>query len=78
MLKGLSEHGWIERRRIKADQRAVQLFLTSAGTRIIDATGGRAVGMLQRAVSKLSDVEVDALSSGLAALIRELPPPSRP
>lgn len=78
LLKGLSGRGWIERRRISTDQRSVQLFLTSTGKRIIDATGGRAVGVLQRAVSKLSDVEVDSLSSGLVALLQELPAPPRP
>lgn len=78
LLKGLSGRGWIERRRIQTDQRSVQLFLTPPGKQIIDATGGRAVGVLQRAVNKLSDMEVEALSSGLVALLQELPAPARP
>lgn len=78
ILKGLAERGWIDRVRTKADQRAVKLHLTVTGAQVVEATGGRAVGALQRAVSKLSDAEVAALSNGLAALLRELPASGRP
>lgn len=78
VLKGLAERGWIDRHRTKADQRSVQLRLTAAGTQIVEATAGSAVGTLRRAVSHLTESEVAALSSGLAALLRELPPQPRP
>ena len=74
LLKGLAERGWIERRRTASDQRAVQLHLSPAGQLIVEATAGRAVGILQRAIGNLTDSEVMALSSGLAAMLRELPP----
>lgn len=72
VLKGLAERGWVERQRTAADQRAVQLHLTSTGRQTVQATAGRAVGTLQRAVGHLSDDEVAALETGLAALLREL------
>jgi DNA-binding MarR family transcriptional regulator len=75
LLKGLAERGWIERRRTPADQRTVQVHLSPAGRLVVAATAGRAVGTLQRAIANLSGPEVAALSSGLAALLRELPPP---
>jgi MarR family transcriptional regulator, organic hydroperoxide resistance regulator len=77
VLKGLAERGWIERRRIPADQRSVQLHLSAAGRLTVEATAGRAVGTLQRAIGNLSDIEVAALSVGLTALLRTLPPPPR-
>jgi DNA-binding MarR family transcriptional regulator len=77
VLKGLAERGWIERRRTPVDQRAVQLHLSAEGKLTVEATAGRAVGTLQRAIANLSDNEVTELSSGLAALLRELPAPPR-
>jgi DNA-binding MarR family transcriptional regulator len=81
VLKGLAERGWVERQRTASDQRAVLLHLTPAGRQTVQATGGRAVGTLQRALSQLTDPEVAALATGLAALLRELAvtphPPSR-
>jgi DNA-binding MarR family transcriptional regulator len=73
ILKGLAERGWIERLRAPMDQRAVQLHLSAAGKQTVEATAGRAVGTLQRAIARLSDDEVMCLSAGLAALLRELP-----
>ena len=78
VLKGLAERGWIERVRTAADQRAVQLYLSPAGKQIVEDTAGRAVGTLQRAIDHLSDAEVAALSTGLAAVLRELPELPRP
>ncbi len=72
VLKGLAERGWVERLRTAADQRAVQLHLTTPGRQTVQVTAGRAVGALQRAVGHLSDAEVVALETGLAALMREL------
>jgi MarR family transcriptional regulator, organic hydroperoxide resistance regulator len=77
LLKGLTENGWIERLRTKADQRSVQLHLTAAGKLVVEATAGSAVGTLRRSMSRLTDAEVTALSLGLPALLRELPPHPR-
>jgi DNA-binding MarR family transcriptional regulator len=73
ILKALAERGWIERVRTAADQRSVQLYLSPDGKQTVEDTAGRAVGTLQRAIGQLTDIEVDALSAGLAALLRELP-----
>jgi DNA-binding MarR family transcriptional regulator len=73
LLKGLAQRGWIDRLRTGSDQRSVQLRLTAAGAQTVEATAGRAVGTLQRAVAQLSDAEVIALQTGLTALLRELP-----
>jgi DNA-binding MarR family transcriptional regulator len=78
ILKGLAERGWIERLRTAADQRAVQLYLSPEGKQTVADTAGRAVGTLQRAIGHLSDAEVAALSTGLVAVLRELPELPRP
>ncbi len=77
ILKGLAERGWIERLRAPADHRTVQLHLSVTGKQTVEATAGRAVGTLQRAIGRLSVQEVASLSSGLTALLRELPPAPR-
>lgn len=77
LLKALVEKGWLDRTRPRSDQRAVQLRLTAAGAQVVEATAGRSVGTLQRAVARLSDAEVTALARGLAGLLRELPAPQR-
>jgi len=76
VLKGLAARGWIERRRHEGDQRSVQIRLTHEGQQILRATGGRAVGTLQRAVRGLSTRELHQLAAGLAALLARLPRPS--
>ena len=73
VLKGLVARGWIERRRHEGDQRSVQIHLTPEGQQILRATGGRAVGTLQRAVRGLSTRELHQLATGLAALLARLP-----
>lgn len=76
VLKGLAARGWIERRRHEGDQRSIQVHLTPEGQRILRATGGRAVGTLQRAVRGLSIPELRQLAAGLAALLGRLPVPA--
>lgn len=73
VLKGLVERGWVERVRVESDQRAVRLFLTSGGGKMLQATAGRAVGRLQRAINSLSDEHVRQLADALPALLQRLP-----
>lgn len=76
VLKSLAARGWIERRRHEGDQRSVQIHPTAEGQQILRATGGRAVGTLQRAVRGLSSRELQQLATGLASLLARLPDPS--
>jgi len=80
VLNGLAARGWVERRRHAGDQRSIQIHVTAAGEQILRATGGRAVGTLQRAVRSLESEELRQLAVGLAALLARLPEPvtSRP
>ena len=73
LLKGMSARGWIERRRGDADQRAVSIYLTASGQRMVKVTVGRAVGALQRAVQALGDADVERLSESLPKLLLLLP-----
>ena len=75
VLRGLTERDWIERKRHAADQRSVRLRVTPRGQLILDATGGRAVGTLQRSVRRLSRAQLAGLAAGLEALLAHLPPP---
>ena len=76
MLKNMEFRGWIERRRNADDQRAVQIHCTSIGRRVLQATSGRAVVTLQRAVCNLRDEHLDYLATGVEKLLEELPDPS--
>jgi DNA-binding MarR family transcriptional regulator len=75
ILKGLAARGWVERRRHAGDQRSIQIHVTAPGEQILRATGGRAVGTLQRAVRGLDSDELRHLAIGLAALLARLPEP---
>lgn len=78
VLKSLVARGWIERRRSEDDQRAVRVYPTSVGKQLLQATAGRAVGTLQRAVCNLSDRDLERLSEGIDAVLTHLPDPSLP
>jgi DNA-binding MarR family transcriptional regulator len=78
VLKALAKRGWIERRRHDGDQRSIQIHPTTEGQQILRATGGRAVGTLQRAVRGLNSRQLQKLAEGLTALLALLPEPSSP
>lgn len=73
VLKSLVARGWIERRRSEDDQRAVRVYPTAAGKQLLQATAGRAVGTLQRAVCSLPSRELARLAEGIEAVLRHLP-----
>jgi DNA-binding MarR family transcriptional regulator len=73
MLKNMEFRGWIERRRSAEDQRAVQIHCTPVGRRVLQATSGRAVVTLQRAVCNLRDEQLTSLAMGVEKLLKELP-----
>jgi DNA-binding MarR family transcriptional regulator len=76
LLKSLSVHGWVERRREGDDQRSVHLYVTAAGRGIVGATAGRIVGVLQRAVQQLDDGQLIELDRSLNALLRHVEAPA--
>jgi DNA-binding MarR family transcriptional regulator len=78
MLKTMEFRGWIERRRDADDQRAVQIHCTSVGRRVLQATSGRAVVTLQRAVCNLRDEQLANLATGVENLLKELPEETTP
>ena len=73
VLKSLVARGWIERRRSEADQRAVRVYATPAGKQLLQATAGRAVGTLHRAVCSLPNSELTRLAEGIEAVLAHLP-----
>lgn len=73
VVTAMVERGWIERIRPASDQRAVQLFPTSIGLKVLKATAGRAVATLQRSVRELDDVDLHRLELALPALLSSLP-----
>jgi DNA-binding MarR family transcriptional regulator len=72
-LKSLAARGWIDRRRDEDDQRLVRVYPTAAGREILQATAGRAVFTLQKAVCSLDTDELGKLASGIERLLGELP-----
>ena len=76
LLRSLVASGWMERRRDVQDQRTVHLFVTAAGRSIVAATAGRMVGVLQRAVSRLNDVQLQELERSLSALLEHVESPA--
>lgn len=77
LLRGMVERGWIERVRAESDQRAVRIYLTAAGERMLKLTAGRAAGILQRSVRALPDADVERLALALPPLVQQLPAGSR-
>jgi len=73
LLKNMAARGWVRRTRDEADQRAVRVYLTSEGQRLVRATAGRAVGTLHRAVQSLDAQSLERLASALPALVQSLP-----
>jgi DNA-binding MarR family transcriptional regulator len=73
ILKSLTQRGWIERRRSEHDQRTVQVFPTMEGRQILQATAGRAVFTLQRAVCSLSEQQLEQLIQSVEQLLQYLP-----
>jgi DNA-binding MarR family transcriptional regulator len=77
LLRGMVERGWIDRVRADSDQRAVRIYLTAAGQRMLKLTAGRAAGILQRSVRALADADVERLALALPLLVQQLPGISR-
>ncbi len=73
VLRGMASRGWITRLRNAADQRAVRIFLTPEGNRLLRATAGRAAGTLQRAVHALTADNLERLARALPPLVALLP-----
>jgi DNA-binding MarR family transcriptional regulator len=73
LLRGMVGRGWIERVRAETDQRAIRIYLTAAGRRMLKLTAGRAVGILQRSVRALPDADVERLAIALPLLVQQLP-----
>lgn len=73
ILRELVARGWVDRTRSQADQRSVQLELTAAGREVLQASSGRALGTMQRAVRGLSNGEIASLVAGLEALLPRIP-----
>jgi DNA-binding MarR family transcriptional regulator len=78
VLRNLEARGWIERRRDNGDQRTIHIHCTAPGRQLLQATAGRAVFTLQRAVCKLPDDDLAKLATGIDKLLGELPAPSTP
>jgi len=73
LLKNMSARGWVERRRSLEDQRTVQVHPTAEGRQILQATAGRAVFTLQRAVCSLPQKELEQLIASVELLLTQLP-----
>lgn len=73
MLRALAARGWVERSRSEDDQRSVRLFVSAEGRKLLGRTSGRVTGTLQRAVSNLTDDELEQLATSLTALLESLP-----
>jgi DNA-binding MarR family transcriptional regulator len=73
LLKSMTQHGWVERRRSERDQRAVHVFVTAAGRQVLQATAGRAVFTLQRAVCSMPPDKLQALIASVELLLTQLP-----
>lgn len=59
----------IKRKRIGGDQRTVQLYLTTKGTNALKRAPRPLIGVLQQALSELSQRRLDALHTSLSELI---------
>lgn len=72
MLDQLENKGLARRNRSKADQRAVHLFLTEEGTRLLAKAPRPAQGTLSNSLERLSDNHLLYLEDGLSKLIEAM------
>jgi len=72
MLDKLELKGLLVRDRSKTDQRAVHLFLTDEGIKLLDQAPQPAQGELSRALEKLSEEHLIELEKGLDGLVHVL------
>lgn len=72
MLDKLEEKGLVTRDRSKKDQRAVHLFLTGEGRRLLTMAPQPAQGMLSGSLEKLSEDRLLTLEKGLDGLVQVL------
>jgi DNA-binding MarR family transcriptional regulator len=78
VLSRLERKGLVKRSRSPVDRRSVVLQLTAAGKRVLRRAPRAATSEVMGALTRLSKVELHALSRGLAALGRELGLPVAP
>jgi DNA-binding MarR family transcriptional regulator len=72
MLDQLENKGLIRRDRSKSDQRAVHIFLTEEGTRLLAIAPCPAQGTLSMALEHLSDSHLTHLEDGLSQLLQAM------
>jgi len=72
VLSRLESKGLVKRTRSPADRRSVVLQLTAAGKRLLRRAPRPATSEVLRALARLSEEELTAVSRGLGALGREL------
>lgn len=72
MLDKLESKGLVERNRSIKDQRAVHLFLTDAGQKMLAKAPRPAQGAMSEALEELRDHDLDNLAGGLNALVAAL------
>jgi DNA-binding MarR family transcriptional regulator len=72
LVKSLLGQGCIELRKEGADRRAVQLYLTPAGRRVLRLTPGPFSGVLTGALSRLPRTTLNRLDADLQAVIDSL------
>jgi DNA-binding MarR family transcriptional regulator len=69
LLRRLGARGLVSRQRRGKDQRAVQLFATAKGLRVLKRAPQPLIGVLQQALSDLSGPRLESLHRQLATLI---------
>ncbi len=72
MLDQLEDRGLVRRDRSRIDQRAVHLYLTEDGARVLAEAPKPAQGTLSEALSRLDDTYLIHLEEGLSMLIHAM------
>jgi DNA-binding MarR family transcriptional regulator len=72
LVRRLAARGLVARQRRGRDQRAVQLFPTRRGLRVLDSAPQPLIGVLQQALADLPPASLRGLHSHLARLVRSM------
>lgn len=72
LLRSLEQHAFVRRERLARDQRTVQLVATAKGRHVLTRAPQPLIGVLQQALSELSDRNLEVLQRELAALIERM------
>lgn len=72
LVDKIEKLGFVAKKRIKGDQRVVQLFLTKKGSQVISLAPEPGIGVLPDAIQRLSVADLNQLDNSMSMLLASM------